>query len=110
MIAMNENKKWGVGILVIEKDGPIVYDTKQGRQVDIRYESTSNQASSEDTTILNEEPSSYKYESLEEVMGLVFNNKKEDTTSCMEYTTINDPKLEEKIKRMLADDLTKEEE
>ena len=55
---MNENKKWGVGILVIEKDGPIVYDTKQGRQVDIRYESTLDQEISEDISTSNEDSTS----------------------------------------------------
>ena len=44
-----------------------------------------------------------------EVMGLVFSNKKDDTLLPLENTTIDNSKLEEKIGRMLADDLTKEE-
>ena len=55
--------KWGAGTLVIKKDGPIVYDLKQGKQVNIKYESTSDQESNEDTTTSDEDSTSYEDES-----------------------------------------------
>ena len=58
LIAVNADQKRGAGTLVIKKDGPIVYDLKQGRQVDTRYESTSDQGSSEDTTTSDEDSTS----------------------------------------------------
>ena len=77
LIAVKADQKWGAGTLVIKKDGPIVYDLKQGKQVNIKYESTSDQESNEDTTTSDEDSTSYEDESSMEVMGLVFRNKKD---------------------------------
>ena len=110
LIAVNADQKWGAGTLVIKKNGPIVYDLKQGRQVDMKYEATTDEESSERSTSSEEDSTSSGEESSLEVMGLVFSNKINEAPLLLEDTATKDPKLDEKIKGMLGDDLTKEEE
>ena len=83
LIIMNAGQKWGIGILVLRPEGSrksvnkrITYDMGKGKEVDLRYETTVDEESSESsTTKIEEETSGSEEVSSFDIMGLTFQNR-----------------------------------
>ncbi|MCO5597000.1 hypothetical protein L7F22_051072 [Adiantum nelumboides] len=91
LMEVNADQKWGSGKLVLQKWG-------------------SDEDSSDESSYGDEE-SNTSEESSMEVMGLVFQQPQAKGSSTeVEVTAQEEPMLEERLRKMLATDLTKEEE
>lgn len=55
LIVVDGDQRWGAGTLVIKKNGPVVYDLKEGKQLEMRYEATSDEESIEGSTSSDED-------------------------------------------------------
>ncbi|MCO5570420.1 hypothetical protein L7F22_024141 [Adiantum nelumboides] len=109
---VNSDQKWGSGKLVLQKDKRIVYDMKLGKQSNICFETSTDEESSDESSYGDEEFYTSEESSME-VMGLVFQQpqaKGSSTSKEVEVVTQEEPMLEERFRKMLAKDLTKEEE
>ncbi|MCO5599623.1 hypothetical protein L7F22_053729 [Adiantum nelumboides] len=112
LMELNADQKWGSSILVLQKSKRIVYDMKLGKQPNICFETSTDEESSDESSYGDEE-SYTSEESSMEVMGLVFQQpqaKGSSTSKEVEVTAQEEPMLEERLRKMLAKDLTKEEE
>ncbi|MCO5612333.1 hypothetical protein L7F22_066600 [Adiantum nelumboides] len=107
---VNADQKWGSGKLVLQKGKRIVYDMKLGKQSNICFETSTNEDSS-DKSFYGDEESYTSEDSSMEVMGLVFQQPQaKGSLTKVEVTVQEEPMLEERLRKMLAKDLTKEEE
>ncbi|MCO5570971.1 hypothetical protein L7F22_024701 [Adiantum nelumboides] len=106
LMEVNADQKWGSGKLVLQKGKRIVYDMKLGKQSNICFETSTDEESSDESSHGDEESSM-------EVMGLVFHQpqaKESSTSKEVEVVVQEELILEERLRKMLAKDLTKEEE
>ncbi|MCO5602428.1 hypothetical protein L7F22_056560 [Adiantum nelumboides] len=109
---VNADQKWGSGKLVLQKGKRIVYDMKLGKQSNICFETSTDEDSSDESSYGDEE-SYTSEESSMEVMGLVFQQpqaKGLSTSKEVEVVAKEEPMMEERLRKMLSKDLTKEEE
>ncbi|MCO5603155.1 hypothetical protein L7F22_057302 [Adiantum nelumboides] len=96
--------------MVHQKGKRIVYDMKLGNQSNICFEISTDEDSNDESSYGVEE-SYTSEESSMEVMGLVFQQPQAKGSSTeVEVTAQEEPMLEERLRKMLAKDLTKEEE
>ncbi|MCO5607242.1 hypothetical protein L7F22_061435 [Adiantum nelumboides] len=109
---VNADQKWGSGKLVLQKAKRIVYDMKLRKQSNICFETSTYQGKSDESSYGDEECYTSEESSME-VMGLVFQQpqaKGSSTSKEVEVMVQKEPMLEEQLRKMLAKDLTKEEE
>ncbi|MCO5589272.1 hypothetical protein L7F22_043238 [Adiantum nelumboides] len=112
LMEVNADQKWGSGKLVLQKGKRIVYDMKLGKQSNICFETSTDEESSDESSYGDEE-SYTSEESSMEVMGLVFQQpqaKGLSTSKEVEVVAKEEPMMEERLRKMLSKDLTKEEE
>ncbi|MCO5596850.1 hypothetical protein L7F22_050920 [Adiantum nelumboides] len=112
LMEVNADQKWGSGKLVLQKGKRIVYHMKLGKQSNICFETSKDEESSDESSYGDEE-SYTSEESSMEAMGLVFQQpqaKESSTSKEVEVVAQEEPMLEEQLRKMLAKDLTKEEE
>ncbi|MCO5593275.1 hypothetical protein L7F22_047283 [Adiantum nelumboides] len=112
LMEVNADQKWGSGKLVLQKGKRIVYDMKLGKQSNICFETSTDEESSDESSYGDEE-SYTSEESSMEVMGLVFQQpqaKGSSTSKEIEVVAKEEPMMEERLRKMLSKDLTKEEE
>ncbi|MCO5588627.1 hypothetical protein L7F22_042584 [Adiantum nelumboides] len=112
LMEVNADQKWGSGKLVLQKGKRIVYDMKLGKQSNIYFETSTDKKSSDESSYGDEE-SYTSEESSMEVMGLVFQQpqaKGSSTSKEVEVVAKEEPMMEERLRKMLSKDLTKEEE
>ncbi|MCO5595613.1 hypothetical protein L7F22_049658 [Adiantum nelumboides] len=112
LMEVNADQKWGSGKLVLQKGKRIVYDMKLGKQSNICFETSTDEDSSDESSYGDEE-SYTSEESSMEVMGLVFQQpqaKGLSTSKEVEVVAKEEPMMEERLRKMLSKDLTKEEE
>ncbi|MCO5601704.1 hypothetical protein L7F22_055827 [Adiantum nelumboides] len=112
LMEVNADQKWGSGKLVLQKGKRIVYDMKLGEQSNICFETSTDEESSDESSYGDEE-SYTSEESSMEVMGLVFQQsqaKGSSTSKEVEVLAKEEPMMEERLRKMLSKDLTKEEE
>ncbi|MCO5595910.1 hypothetical protein L7F22_049961 [Adiantum nelumboides] len=112
LMEVNADQKWGTGKLVLQKGKRIVYDMKLGKQSNIFFETSTDEESSDESSYGDEE-SYTSEESSMEVMGLVFQQpqaKGSSTSKEVEVVAKEEPMMEERLRKMLSKDLTKEEE
>ncbi|MCO5547251.1 hypothetical protein L7F22_000696 [Adiantum nelumboides] len=113
LMKVNADQKWGSGKFVLQKGKRIVYDMKLGKQSNICFETSIDKESESDESSYGDEESYTSEESSMEVMGLVFQQPKAkglSTSKEVELKVQKEPMLEERLRKMLAKDLTKEEE
>ncbi|MCO5568364.1 hypothetical protein L7F22_022063 [Adiantum nelumboides] len=112
LMEVNADQKWGSGKLVLQKGKRIVYDMKLGKQSNICFETSTDEESSDESSY-GDEDSYTSEESSMEVMGLVFQQpqaKGSSTSKEVEVVAKEEPMMEERLRKMLSKDLTKEEE
>ncbi|MCO5607837.1 hypothetical protein L7F22_062038 [Adiantum nelumboides] len=112
LMEVNADQKWGSDKLVLQKGNRIVYDMKLGKQSNIFFETSTDEDSSDESSYGDEE-SYTSEESSMEVMGLVFQQpqaKGSSTSKEVEVVAKEEPTMEERLRKMLSKDLTKEEE
>ncbi|MCO5602286.1 hypothetical protein L7F22_056415 [Adiantum nelumboides] len=112
LMEVNADQKWGSDKLVLQKGKRIVYDMKLGKQSNICFETSTDEESSDESSYGDEE-SYTSEESSMEVMGLVFQQpqaKGSSTSKEVEVVAKEEPMMEERLRKMLSKDLTKEEE
>ncbi|MCO5567389.1 hypothetical protein L7F22_021079 [Adiantum nelumboides] len=111
---VNADQKCGSGKLALQKGKRIFYDMKLGKKSNICFETSTNEESDSDESSYGDEESYTSEESSMEVMGLVFQQKPQAKGSSIskevEVMVQEEPMLEEQLRKMLAKDLTKEEE
>ena len=116
LIAMNADQKWGAGTLVLKPETErgvcsqrVTYDMKSGKELDICYETIMDkETSTYSTTESEEETPSEEESSSFDAMGLIF---------CTEEGSQKEPlseevseECEERFCKIIAKDLTEEEE
>ncbi|MCO5611018.1 hypothetical protein L7F22_065267 [Adiantum nelumboides] len=110
LMEVNADQKWGSGKLVLQKGKRIVYDMKLGKQSNICFETSTNEDNSDESSYGDEESYTSEESSID-VMGLVFQQHQAKGSSTeVEVTALEEPMLEKRLRKMLAKDLTKEEE
>ncbi|MCO5596828.1 hypothetical protein L7F22_050898 [Adiantum nelumboides] len=113
LMEVNADQKGESGKLVLQKGKRIVYDMKLGKQSNICFETSTDEESESDESSYGDEESYTSEESSMEVMGFVFQQpqaKESSTSKEVEVKVQEEPMLEERLRKMLAKDLTKEEE
>ncbi|MCO5572368.1 hypothetical protein L7F22_026121 [Adiantum nelumboides] len=112
LMEVNVNQKWESGKLVLQKGKRIVYDMKLGKQSNTCFETNIDEESKDESSYGDGE-SWTSEESSMEVMGPVFQQpqaKGSSTSKEVEVVAQEEPILEERLRKMLDKDLTKEEE
>ncbi|MCO5599494.1 hypothetical protein L7F22_053598 [Adiantum nelumboides] len=113
LMEVNADQKWGSDKLVLQKGKRIVYDMKLGKQSNICFETSTDEESESDESSYGDEESYTSEESSMEVISLVFQQpqaKGASTSKEIEVMAQEEPIVEERLRKMLAKDLTKEEE
>ncbi|MCO5552661.1 hypothetical protein L7F22_006177 [Adiantum nelumboides] len=111
LMEVNADQKWESGKLVLQKGKRIVYDMKLGKQSNICFEISTDEDNSYES-FYGDEESYTSEESSMEVMGLVFQQPQAKGSSMskeVEVKVQEESMLEERLRKMLAKDLTKEE-
>ncbi|MCO5593379.1 hypothetical protein L7F22_047391 [Adiantum nelumboides] len=112
LMEVNADQKWESDKLVLQKGKRIIYDMKLGKQSNICFETSTDEESSDESSYGDEE-SYTSEESSMEVMGLVFQQSQAKGSSMskeVEVVAKEEPMMEERLRKMLSKDLTKEEE